>query len=370
MALRRTLARRLFGKTRDSSPLATLDLSPISSPSSPKTLTPPNAATTNFRGEFLLTPQDSGAATGFFRRFLQRRAINQAAARLPEFLSIPIGDKLKEKLINVAGDQRLRLDGLSPPPPPPPLAISSSGPSGWFGCGVSVQEAKKILRSSQLEKLRSELRKIPVNSISYTEYVEKCVDVCSSREQGLEFAKNLDESGNVIVLGNVVFIRPDQLAKSMEKIFLESVARPDDPRRTELEEMQRQKTAIDKKAQQLVQGELYCGLGFLVAQTLGFMRLTFWELSWDVMEPICFFVTSLHFALAYAFFLRTSKEPSFEGYFQRRFRVKQAKLFKTHNFDLNRYHDLTRIFYPERHNAAPASAPNSAGEVVLDAVHG
>lgn len=127
----------------------------------------------------------------------------------------------------------------------------------------------------------------------------------------------------------------------MEKMISESIiATPNDPRRKELEEMEKKKGIIDEKASSLVKGELYCGLGFILLQTLGFMRLTFWELSWDVMEPICFFVTSLHFAIAYGFFLRTSKEPSFEGYFRRRFEVKQKKLMKIHNFDVEKYNQL------------------------------
>lgn len=133
------------------------------------------------------------------------------------------------------------------------------------------------------------------------------------------------------------------------------MALPNDPRRTELDEMEKQKGQIDKKAKTLVRRELYCGLGFLVAQTLGFMRLTFWELSWDVMEPICFFVTSLHFAMAYGFFLRTSTEPSFEGFFQRRFKAKQKKLMKVHNFDIEKYNQLRQAFYP---NFSPSGLPN------------
>lgn len=132
----------------------------------------------------------------------------------------------------------------------------------------------------------------------------------------------------------------------MASLLSQSIASPNDPRRKEMEEMEKQKRAIDQKAKALVRGELYGGLGFLLLQTVGFMRLTFWELSWDVMEPICFFVTSLHFIGAYAFFLRTSKEPSFEGFFQRRFKAKQKQLMKTHNFDLEKYHHLCQLFYP------------------------
>lgn len=132
----------------------------------------------------------------------------------------------------------------------------------------------------------------------------------------------------------------------MDQIIFQSIAIPNDPRRKELEQLEKQKAQIDQKAQELVRAELYCGLGFIILQTLGFMRLTFWELTWDVMEPICFFVTSAHFALAYGFFIRTSKEPSFEGYFQRRFKVKQEKLMKVHNFDVEKYNGLCSAFYP------------------------
>ncbi|KAL3514599.1 hypothetical protein ACH5RR_027316 [Cinchona calisaya] len=287
---------------------------------------------TTFRREYLTSPEFT--KTGFFRRFLQQKSgINQAApTKLPEFLSLPVGEKLRDTLwsINIPGD-RLR---LIPPAPKPEVG------------GITVTDAKKILRSVQLEKLRLRLREIPMNSISYYEYVKICVDVCENSEEGLEFAKMLDEAGSVIVVGNVVFLRPDQVAKSLEQMISQSIVRPNDPRRRELDQLEKQKAFIDKKAELQVRRELYCGLGFLVLQTLGFMRLTFWELNWDVMEPICFFVTSLHFVLAYGFFLSTSKEPSFEGYFRRRFKVKQRKLMETYNFDIEKYNQLCRAFYP------------------------
>ena len=55
-------------------------------------------------------------------------------------------------------------------------------------------------------------------------------------------------------------------------------ANPNDPRVKQLEEVEKQKVEIDKKAIILVRQELLGGLGFLVLQTAGFMRLTFWEL--------------------------------------------------------------------------------------------
>ncbi|GMN35445.1 hypothetical protein TIFTF001_005308 [Ficus carica] len=337
MALRKMLAKRLIDVGRVTSAPVTLQHSPITSSPSIQTDVTATAAKANFHREYLTSPDSS--EKGFFRRFLHRRAQDQSTAKLPEFLSLPVGEKLREKLrvADITSD-RLRLDCLSPP--------ASDRAAGDPLFGLSVSDARKILRLAQVEKLKSKLREIPESSIKYSEFFRICVEGCENEDQGAEFAKMMDESGNVIVLGNVVFLRPEQVAKSMESIISQSIATPNDPRRKELKQLERQKALIDQKAREQVRGELYCGLGFILAQTLAAMRLTFWELSWDVMEPICFFVTSIHFALGYTFFLRTSTEPTFQGYFQRRFVVKQKRLMVIHNFDVERYTQLRKAFCP------------------------
>ncbi|CAB4265772.1 unnamed protein product [Prunus armeniaca] len=340
MALRKALAKRQSQAIR-------VTLAPSSVVLEHQTIVPPNAAQANFHREYLTST--GSADKGFFRRFLHRRALNQSA-KLPEFLTVPVGEKLREKLrgINISSD-RLRLAGLSPPLPD--LATPDDALYG-----ISVSDAKKILKLSQVEKLKAKLREIPEGSISYSEFVRICVEGCEDEEQGAEFSKMLDESGNVIVLGNVVFLRPEQVAKSMESIISQSMAMPNDPRRRELQQLETQKMVIDQKARALVRGELYCGLGFLLFQTISAIRLTFWELSWDVMEPICFFVTSMYFALGYGFFLRTSMEPTFQGFFQRRFEAKQQRLMEAHKFDVQKYKHLRKVFYPNSDHSASFSS--------------
>lgn len=139
-----------------------------------------------------------------------------------------------------------------------------------------------------------------------------------------------------------------QVTKAIEGVIPLPSANPNrnDPRRKEYEEMEKQKAAIDKKADALVRRELWCGLGYFVVQTAAFMRLTFWELSWDVMEPVCFFFTSSAVIGSYFFFLKTAKEPTFEGFYKSRLSTKQKKLMKLHDFDVERYNQLRKIFYP------------------------
>ncbi|KAF5740745.1 calcium uniporter protein 4 mitochondrial [Tripterygium wilfordii] len=339
MALRKIMLKRLHVSCRVITP--TLEHSPFSpSPYSEKFTVPPNAAKSNSHREYMSSPESG--EKGFFRRFFHR----QSVTKLPDFLTLPLRDKLRESLkgVNITGD-RLRIDDL-----PPPVPVIGDSPFG-----LSVQDARKLMRLAQVEKLKAKLREIPESTISYSDFVQICVNDCGNEDQGVDFAKMLDQSGNVIVLGNSVFLRPEQIAQSMERVISQSFVSQNDPRRKQLEQMENQKALIDKKARALVRGELYCGLGFLTAQLMAAMRLTFWELSWDVMEPICFFATSLHFGIGYLFFLKTSTEPTFEGFFRRRFEAKQKKLFKTHNFDIEKYNELVKLFNPKSRHGLGSS---------------
>lgn len=53
---------------------------------------------------------------------------------------------------------------------------------------------------------------------------------------------------------------------------------------------------------------LWVGLASFVFQWVLFLRLTFWELSWDVMEPVCYFVSSAGGIAAYCYFLATHED--------------------------------------------------------------
>lgn len=141
-----------------------------------------------------------------------RRFLHQSLASSPEIRSLPIGEKLREKLCGIevvinARYNKMRLinEAFLPPwiPPPPELKSSGVGP---------MEDVKKILRLTQFQILKSRLRKIEKSSILFSEFIEICKETClDDDDQGLDFAKKLDESGDVIVLGNVVFLRPDQV---------------------------------------------------------------------------------------------------------------------------------------------------------------
>uniref|UniRef100_A0A7N0UC56 Calcium uniporter protein C-terminal domain-containing protein n=1 Tax=Kalanchoe fedtschenkoi TaxID=63787 RepID=A0A7N0UC56_KALFE len=290
-------------------------------------------------------PPDLGDS-GILRRLLHKRAGQQ-----PEVRAFPVVDGLMEKLRMMdAGRERIRLDGLIRPPHVE-MEMKRSDPVE----GLTVEDARKLLRLAQLEAVKMKLEGMKESWISYDRLVEICSEDCG--KEGLGVAKILDQSGAVIVLGDMVFLHPQQVVKTIRGLIPVPAARPDDALREELDEMEKEKAVIDKKAEELVRRELWGGLAYMVVQTAAFMRLTFWELTWDVMEPICFYVTSFYFMGSYAFFLRTSQEPSFEGFFKSRFNAKQKKLMRMSNFDLGRYSELKKACSP--HDSWPEHGQHS-----------
>ncbi|KAI4325496.1 hypothetical protein MLD38_030887 [Melastoma candidum] len=261
------------------------------------------------------------------RPFIQRRA----AAFPPE-----LRPSMRDNLL-----RRLGLPGRSLPlwsPPPSPAA----------------DEARKLLRVTQMEMAKARLRERPEAWMEYQEFVRVCGSGFSDPGRGVAVAKMLDESGHVVVLGDHVLLRPELVRKAIEGLMpISSRMGPNGSMIKELEAMEKERMTIDAMAVARVKRELWCGLGFLVAQTAASMRLTFWELTWDVMEPICFYLTSIYFMAGYAFFLRTSREPSFEGFFQSRVAKKRKQLMDAQGFDLKRYEELLQACSPGYLTASP-----------------
>lgn len=135
---------------------------------------------------------------GLFRRFLHKRALLSA-----ELQSLPAGEGLREKLrvLDIAGS-RIRFDGLIPPQTAAPMDGMPD---------ITVEDVGKLLRVVQLEAVRSRLREIREIWMPFPEFVRVCGEACSDPGQGDELAKLLDESGNVVVLGKMVLLRPEMV---------------------------------------------------------------------------------------------------------------------------------------------------------------
>lgn len=181
---RRSLAQRVLGLSRIQNPASITTC---------RTSLPRTAVGLNNHNTPSKLAPDPGD-DGVFRRYLHRHSAASAVGLLPA-----VGNTLLEKLRGIdITKKRIKLDGLIPP-----AAATDEGE-------VTVAEVKKILRLAHMEKVKSRLRQIKGGCVSYTNFLEICAEECSNRDLGLEFAKILDESGAVIVIGNNVFLQPHQ----------------------------------------------------------------------------------------------------------------------------------------------------------------
>jgi hypothetical protein len=133
-----------------------------------------------------------------------------------------------------------------------------------------------------------------------------------------------------------------QVAKLVAHALPFAVVPPDDPRRAELMKLEEQKAEIDRLAHKHVRRYLWGGLGLLTLQAAVLFRLTYWELSWDVIEPVAFFVTSSGLLASYTYFLFTARDPSYGNMMHWLFIKRQQTLIKKRNFDYYRYQLLRR----------------------------
>uniref|UniRef100_A0A0D9V744 Calcium uniporter protein C-terminal domain-containing protein n=1 Tax=Leersia perrieri TaxID=77586 RepID=A0A0D9V744_9ORYZ len=207
---------------------------------------------------------------------------------------------------------------------------------------VTAEEARRLMRLANVEALKRKLGDGEV--IPYEELLRACEEAgaARTRAEATALAGALDEAGVVLLFRDKVYLQPDKIVDLVRKAMPLALTPEDDPRKEELKKLQIQLEDINKLAHKQVRRILWSGLGFLITQVGLFFRLTFWEFSWDVMEPITFFTTTTGLVVGYAYFLITSRDPTYRDFMERLFESRQRKLIQRQNFNLDRYLELQR----------------------------
>ncbi|KAI3526395.1 hypothetical protein L1887_05647 [Cichorium endivia] len=212
------------------------------------------------------------------------------------------------------------------------------------GDSISFAEAKKLMRLVNVEALKMKFSMEGKEMIGYSELLQACenIGVAKSVDEAKAFAKVLDDAGVVLIFRDKVYLQPDKVVDLVRRAVPLALTADDDPRREELKNLQAKQEEIDRLAHRQVRRILWTGLGFALAQIGLFFRLTFWEFSWDVMEPIAFFATTAGLIVGYGYFLITSRDPTYQDLMKRLFLSRRRKLMKKHNFDFERFMELQK----------------------------
>lgn len=219
---------------------------------------------------------------------------------------------------------------------------ASCGGEKEAAAAISLGEVKKLMRLVNVEALKMKLVEEGKEVICYSELLKICesMGVARSVDEAAAFAKVLDEAGVLLLFRDKVYLHPDKVVELVRRSVPLALTPEDDPRREELRRLQERKEEIDKQAHRQVRLMLWSGLCVAVTQVGLFFRLTFWEFSWDVMEPIAFFTTASGLVIGYAYFMFTSKDPTYQDLMKTLFLSRQRKLFKKYRFDVDRFKEL------------------------------
>eukprot|EP00249_Psilotum_nudum_P013254 c24241_g1_i1 orf=320-1132(+) len=215
------------------------------------------------------------------------------------------------------------------------------------GCRESkmvVHDTRRLLRLVNVETMKKRLRSIDEACIPYSHILRlsQTMGIAASDLEAEEFVKALDAAGVVFIFRGKVYLHPQQVADLVANAFPLPLPSENDLHFQQLQRLRRKREEIDKAAQRKVRSVLWSGLGVLTIQTALFIRLTFWELSWDIMEPITFFVTSGGFIVCYAYFLITSREPTYEDFAKSVFHAEHQKLIERKHFNSKKLNELER----------------------------
>ncbi|KAG2622758.1 hypothetical protein PVAP13_3KG002900, partial [Panicum virgatum] len=205
---------------------------------------------------------------------------------------------------------------------------------------VTPAEARRLVRLLALEALKRRLRDGPDEVVGYADLLD--AGAARTHADAEALARAMDDAGVVLLFRDKACLHPDKVVDLVRRAVPLALGPENDPRKEEFKQLQEKKGEIDKLAHKQVRRILWSGLGFFMCQVGLFFRLTFWEFSWDVTEPIAFFTTASGLLVGYAYFLVTSRDPTYQDFMERLFLSRQRKLCAGQKFDMERYLELQK----------------------------
>ncbi|KAH7289160.1 hypothetical protein KP509_31G061100 [Ceratopteris richardii] len=252
----------------------------------------------------------------------------------------------------------------TPPPPPPfriPLGRQSSSTfsvtslksqieTSWqTGQPIELLEIKRILHLDYIRTMKAKLQKGGRDVLPYNDLLKICTDMglTSSSEDAAELLKSLQDSFLILKYQDIVYLNPQKLIQ----LINDAVPRPStatltgkDNASEEIKKFQEEKDVIDTLSSKYSRKVLWIGFVFLTLQMLAIFRLTFWELSWNVMEPIAYFTANITLLIGYFFFMINSKNPTYGNVDAVLTSSRRRKLMKHRIFDMEKLLELERRY--------------------------
>ncbi|XP_063922541.1 calcium uniporter protein, mitochondrial isoform X2 [Zophobas morio] len=190
-------------------------------------------------------------------------------------------------------------------------------------------DGTRIASSTSIETLLQEDFKLLINDNAYNVDSPKQERLTTEEVQRLDDVKKL-----ISQLYESMNVKEHQIQKEVELT-------------TQLETLQQEIMPLEEKMLELEQVAnrrsnwmAWAGLGLMSVQFGILARLTWWEYSWDIMEPVTYFVTYGTAMAAYAYFVLTREEYILNDVRDRQHLLLLHKRAKKTGFDVNQYNVL------------------------------
>lgn len=194
---------------------------------------------------------------------------------------------------------------------------------------IHGSDGDRVASSTQIEHLLSGNFTLTINNISYN------VEPPPSDQASSEHLTEFDDLKQIIArLYNNLNV--DQYCLQQEQQVLGRL----EELRTQLEPLEKVKGELEAKASFRTNLLLWGGLAYMAAQFGILARLTWWEYSWDIMEPVTYFITYGTAILMYGYFILTKQEMLYPDARDRQFLRFLHKAADRSKFDVNQYNSL------------------------------
>ncbi|XP_072794876.1 calcium uniporter regulatory subunit MCUb, mitochondrial isoform X3 [Vicugna pacos] len=128
----------------------------------------------------------------------------------------------------------------------------------------------------------------------------------------------------------------EEFQKKREHHLLEKI----DHLKGQLQTLEQMKAKIEDRSEAKTSGLLWAGLALLSVQGGAMAWLTWWVYSWDIMEPVTYFITFANSMVFFAYFIVTRQDYTYSAVKSRQFLHFFHKKSKQQHFDVVRYNQL------------------------------
>ena len=185
------------------------------------------------------------------------------------------------------------------------------------------------------------------DTISFSDFKSLC---SSNAVDPAALSKSLHASGVIFhlpqddTLKDTIWLKPQQLYERVMHSLGQHT-----PRAARLDTLRKEFQALDQQWRDIVasghsRANLWIRLSLLALMAQGGLvaRLTWWELSWDIMEPITYMLTFGTAFMGMSYFALTGAEYSYESLHATFARRRREKLIRRLNFDSEKYNQLSK----------------------------